>query len=107
MRIPYACRPLVGVYKAIAKVTETDAYLNMTEQQFILACLQACGGSANPKAFERIYHEVMKDAGLQPLSTSDKRLEDNGDHSWEYYVDGKVVTEEQYAKGGHASYFTA
>jgi hypothetical protein len=48
----------------------------------------------------------MKDAGLTALKSPLKSdAEDNGDHSWEYYVGGKVVPEEEY--NAHASYFTA
>lgn len=108
MRIPYACRPLVSVYKAVAKVTSTDAYLDMNEQQFVMSCLQACGGNANPKAFQRIYHDLMKDAGLAALDSPMKSSEeDNGDHSWEYYVEGKVLSEEEFFNSAHSSYFVA
>lgn len=96
MRIPYANRPLVTVYKTIAKVTSTDAYLDMTEQQFIMTCMQECGGNANPKVFRQIYHDLMKDAGLTAMnSTLKSDEEDNGDHSWEYYIDGKLVSENE------------
>jgi hypothetical protein len=106
MRTPHACRPLVTVYKTVAKVTSTDAYLDMTEQQFIMTCMQESGGNANPKAFRQIYHDLMKDAGLtamnSPLNTTE---EDNGDHSWEYYVEGKLVHEDLIT--AHNSYYKA
>jgi hypothetical protein len=43
----------------------------MTEQQFIMTCMQESGGSANPKAFRQIYHDLMKDAGLQALKSDE------------------------------------
>ena len=103
MRTPHACRPLVGVYKTIAKVTSTDAYLEMTEEQFIMVCMQECGGSGNPTSFKKIYHDLMKDAGLTAMNSPMKSDEDNGDHSWEYYVEGKLVHEDLIT--AHTSYY--
>jgi hypothetical protein len=49
----------------------------------------------------------MKDAGVSALNSPMKsEPEDNGDHSWEYYVEGKVVPEEEY-NTAHTSYYTA
>jgi hypothetical protein len=106
MRIPHACRPLVTVYKTVSKVTSTDAYLDMTEQQFIMTCMQECGGNVNPKVFRQIYHDLMKDAGLTVLNSPMNSIEeDNGDHSWEYYVEGKLVHEDLIT--AHTSYYKA
>lgn len=105
MRIPYATRYLVNEYRVVAKIVADDNYLEMTEQTFIGQCMKLSGGSMNPKRARQIYFELMKDAGLTALSSPMKsEPEDNGDHSWEYYVGGKFMTEEEYA---HTSYFTA
>ncbi len=107
MRIPYATRYLVNEYRVVAEIVSDDKYLEMPEGTFIGECLKRSGGRMNPARAKHVYLELMKDAGLPPLSSTKTQPEETGDHSWEYYVDGKVVTEEQYAKGGHASYFTA
>jgi hypothetical protein len=108
MRLPNACRYLVHEYRVIAKVVEDDKYLEMTEQQFVARCLKTLNnGSINPARFRQIYFDLMKDAGVSALNSPMKsEPEDNGDHSWEYYVEGKVVPEEEY-NTAHTSYYTA
>ena len=106
MNVPYACRPLVSVYKAIAKVTSTDAYLSMSEAGFVSACMHECGGTADPKRFVQIYYDLMKEAGVHAERSPMKSFEDNGDHSWEYYIEGKLVKEDAYATA-HTSYYAA
>ena len=104
MRIPYATRYLVEEYKTVAKIVSNDSYLEMTELQFIAQCMKQSGGSMNPNRAKQIYSDLMKDAGLTVLSSPMKsEPEDNGDHSWEYYSEGRVFTEEEYH--AHASYF--
>lgn len=104
MRTPHACRPLVTVYKTVAKVTSTDTYLDMSEEQFIMTCMQESGDSADPKAFRKIYHDLMKDAGLTAMNSPMKSYEDNGDHSWEYYINGEILAEDE-IEFAHTSYY--
>ena len=106
MNVPYACRPLVTVYKAVAKVTSTDAYLDMSEAAFVGSCMHACGGSADPKRFVQVYYDLMKEAGVYAQRSPMKSFEDNGDHSWEYYIEGKLVKEDAYTTA-HTSYYAA
>ena len=37
----------------------------------------------------------------------DDTFVDNGDHSWEYYSEGKMVGEDDYNKTAHKSYFSS
>ena len=106
MNVPHACRPLVTVYKAVAKVTSTDAYLDMSEAEFVGSCMYACGGSADPKRFVQVYYDLMKEAGVHTERSPMKSFEDNGDHSWEYYIEGKLVKEDAYTTA-HTSYYAA
>lgn len=106
MRIPYATRSLRTVYVTVGKVIANDKYLDMTESEFTRTCLQECGGNVNPLMFRQIYFDLMKDAGLSALNSPMKaNAEDNGDHSWEYYVAGRFVKEEEYNQTAHSSYF--
>ena len=105
MRIPYACRHLKSVYMAVGKVVADDKYLDMTEGEFIGRCLQSSGGATNPVVYRQIYADLMRDAGLTALHSPMKSTEDNGDHSWEYYIAGETVKEEDI--GAHSSYFVA
>jgi len=108
MRIPYACRPLKATYLAVSKVIADDKYLEMTEGQFIGECMKASGGGVNPLRYKQIYTELMKDAGLAALNSPLKSSpEDNGDHSWEYYVDGKMMHDDEYNNTAHTTYYTA
>ncbi len=108
MRVPYACRSLVNEYRIVAKVVADDEYLEMTEQAFIGQCLKLSGGNMNPNRIRNIYLALMKDAGLTALySPLKSEAEDNGDHSWEYYTGGKLVSEDEYKPNAHTSYFTA
>ncbi len=108
MRLPYAMRYLVDEYRVVGKIVADDTYLEMTEGHFISQCIKLSHGKINPKRARQIYLELMKDAGLTALQSPLKSApEDNGDHSWEYYVGGKVVTEEEYNQSAHSSYYTA
>lgn len=107
MRLPYATRYLVDEYRVVGKIVSDDKYLDMPEGTFIGECIKLSHGKMNPKRARQIYLELMKDAGLPPLSSTKPLAEETGDHSWEYYVDGRFVTEDEYAKGGHTSYFTS
>jgi hypothetical protein len=104
VRIPYATRYLVNEYRVVAEIVSDDKYLEMPEGTFIAECLKRSGGRMNPTRAKHVYLELMKDAGLPPLSSTKPRAEEIGDHSWEYYVDGKVVTEEEY-NTAHSSYY--
>jgi len=66
-RIPYATRSLKNLYLSVARVIEKDYYIDMTENQFIGEVMKESGGQCNPKSISKIYHELMKDAGLKPL----------------------------------------
>lgn len=108
MRLPYATRYLVDEYRVIGKVVADDSYLEMTEGHFVGQCIKLSHGKMNPKRAQQVYLSLMKDAGLPALQSPLKsNAEDNGDHSWEYYVDGKVVSEEEYNQTAHSSYYTA
>ena len=108
MRVPYATRYLVNEYRTVAKIVADDKYLDMTEQAFIAQCLRLSGGNMNPKRARQIYLDLMKDAGLTAMYSPLKSdAEDNGDHSWEYYTEGKLVSEDEYKPSAHTSYFTA
>ena len=107
MRAPYATRYLVDEYRTIAKIVSDDKYLDMTEQAFVGQCMHLSHGKMNPKRARQIYLELMKDAGLTAMHSPMKSTEDNGDHSWEYYVDGKILSDEEYAKTAHTSYYAA
>jgi hypothetical protein len=78
----------------------------MTEHEFLGKCIQRSGGTLDSGRVKQIYHDLMKDAGL---ATSDSPMksdpEDNGDYSWEYYSEGKVVSEDDYAKHAHGLRF--
>jgi hypothetical protein len=52
---------------AVAVVIEKDAYLQMSEGQFVGAVLQASGGNVNPARVRLMYAALMSDAGLPPL----------------------------------------
>lgn len=107
MRLPYATRYLVDEYRVIGKIVANDSYLNMTEGHFIGQCVKLSHGKMNPNRAKQIYLALMKDAGLSALQSPLKSdAEDNGDHSWEYYVGGKVVKEDEYNQTAHSSYFT-
>lgn len=107
MRLPYACRYLVNEYRAVAKIVADDSYLELTEGQFISRCMSYSHGNMSPKRAQQVYLALMKDAGLPALASPLKStVEDNGDHSWEYYVDGKVVSEDEY-NTAHNSYYAA
>jgi hypothetical protein len=43
-------------------------------------------------------------ANTEPQPTADL-FEENGDHSWEYYSEGKFVSYEEYQKSAHTSYY--
>jgi hypothetical protein len=105
MRLPYATRYLVDEYRVVGKIVSDDKYLDMPEGTFIGECIKLSHGKMNPKRARQIYLELMKDAGLTAIHSPMKSADDNGDHSWEYYVDGQVLDEEQYAKTAHTSYF--
>jgi len=107
MRTPYATRYLANEYKCIAKVVSDDSYLHMNEFEFVAACMKQSGGSVDPARAKKIYYDLMKDAGLTTeFSPMKSDPEDNGDHSWEYYSEGRVFTEDEYAKKhAHGSYF--
>lgn len=108
MRLPYATRYLVDEYRVVGKIVADDSYLEMTEGHFIGQCIKLSHGKMNPKRARQIYLELMKDAGLTALESPLKSApEDNGDHSWEYYVGGKVVSEDEFNPNAHTSYFTA
>lgn len=107
MRAPYATRHLVDEYRVVAKIVSDDKYLDMTEQTFVGQCMNLSHGKMNPKRARQIYLELMKDAGLAAMNSPLKSTDDNGDHSWEYYVDGKVLSDEEYAKTAHSSYYAA
>lgn len=48
----------------------------------------------------------MSDEKKQEANTAtDEAFVDNGDHSWEYYSEGKMVSEDDYSKTAHTSYF--
>lgn len=66
-RIPYALRTLKNEYLSVAKVIENDYYLDMTKNQFIGEVMKESGGSLSPQRVSMIYHDLMKDAGLEPL----------------------------------------
>ena len=92
----------------VGKIVADDSYLEMTEGHFIGQCIKLSHGKMNPKRAQQVYLSLMKDAGLPALQSPLKsNAEDNGDYSWEYYVDGKVVSEEEYNQTAHASYYTA
>lgn len=106
MRLPYATRYLVDEYRVVGKIVANDAYLDMTEGHFIGQCVKLSHGKMNPNRARQIYLELMKDAGLTALESPLKaETEDNGDHSWEYYVAGKTVSEDEYTTA-HTSYYT-
>jgi len=108
VRLPYACRYLVDEYRVVGKIVADDAYLEMTEGTFISQCIKLSHGKMSPKRARQIYLELMKDAGLTALQSPLKsEAEDNGDHSWEYYTEGKLVSEDEYKPNAHTSYFTA
>lgn len=67
MRIPHATRFLPTLYKALAEVTSTDDYLNMTEDEFVKAFLEASRGLGSSVQARNAYRELMTDAGLDPL----------------------------------------
>jgi hypothetical protein len=66
-RIPHAERGYRTLLLAVASVIETDAYLQMTERQFVGAVLHASGGNVNPARVRLMYAALMSDAGLPPL----------------------------------------
>ena len=106
MRSPHAFRPLKGLYMSVSKVVADDKYLEMTENEFVITCLQVSGGNIDPAALRKVYFDLMKDAGIAALHSPMKSdAEDNGDHSWEYYSEGKVVNGDEFFKTAHESYF--
>lgn len=66
-RIPHAERGYRTLLLAVASVIESDAYLQMSEGQFVGAVLQACGGNANLARVRLMYAALMSDAGLSRL----------------------------------------
>lgn len=108
MRLPYTCRYLVDEYRVVGKIVADDKYLEMTQQAFIGQCTKLSCGKMTPTRSLQIYLELMKDAGLTALTSPMKsEPEDNGDHSWEYYVDGKFVSVYSQANTAHNSYYTS
>ncbi len=50
----------------------------------------------------------MSDEKKQEANTAvQEEFVDSNTHLWEYYDNGKLVSSDEYAKGAHASYFTA
>lgn len=105
MRLPYACRYLVDEYRVVGKLVSDDSYLEMTEQQFVVQCTLLSRGKMNPVRSRQIYLDLMKDAGHATLQSPLKsEPEDNGDHSWEYYAEGRSVSPEEF-DFAHTSYY--
>ena len=98
-------RPLVSMYRAVAYLASTPAYLDMSEAEFTSSCIQLCDDRVDPKRFVQIYYDLMKEAGVHAQRSPMKSFEDNGVHSWEYYVQGELINEDEYS--AHSSYYKA
>jgi hypothetical protein len=105
MRPPYACRYLADEYRVVGKLVSDDSYLEMTEQQFVAQCTQLSRGKMNAVRSRQIYLDLMKDAGHATLqSPLRSEPDDNGDHSWEYYAEERLVSSEEFGSA-HTSYY--
>lgn len=46
-----------------------------------------------------------KEQKLEEVEPQSPRNVEGGDHSWEYYVEGKLVHEDKFRETAHTSYF--
>ena len=65
MRTPHATRPYKNLIVAVADVIKDDRYLDMTKGEFLTEVMLASHGTCSPCTVNGIYHELMKDAGLE------------------------------------------
>jgi hypothetical protein len=62
---PKAYKPLYGEYLTIACIIKDQKSIyNMTERQFVDACMLYSNGSMNPQRASEIYQLLMEEAGL-------------------------------------------
>jgi hypothetical protein len=63
---PHAFRPKRSLLIAAAALLESDDYIFMTCDQFCARIMSATRGAANLKEVEKLYEELLQEAGVRP-----------------------------------------
>lgn len=59
-----AFRSLRNECVAVAKLLQSDNYLELGEERFIGEVMKLSGGSVNPKRIRKLYYDLKKEAGI-------------------------------------------
>lgn len=73
MRTPRAVRPLQYEYVVLGGILKDlgeDLYAT-TRRDFLSLCMLRSRGAVNPHRIERVYDELMREAGLPPLEETE------------------------------------